>query len=100
MPTLGGVDGVVGVVCSSAVLAVVLVAVDVTVLVHGLYATNGNAGLVAVDVAVTGAVLMAVEARLSFVALMVVAMLARMHVTVFIVGVYVCHRYPLAKCYP
>ena len=100
MPLLGGVGYVVGVVCSSAVLAVVLVAVDVTVLVYGLYATNGNAGLVAVNVAVTGAVLMAVEALLPFVALMVVAMLARMQVAVFIVGVYVCHRYPLAKYYP
>ena len=100
MPTLGGVDGVVGIVCSSAVLAGVLVAVDVAVLVHGFHATYGNAGLVAVHVAVASAVLMAVEARLLFVALMVVAMLARMQVAVFIVGVYVCHRYPLAKCYP
>ena len=32
MPTLGGVDGVVGVVCSSAVLVGVLVAMDVAVL--------------------------------------------------------------------
>ena len=100
MPTLGGVGGVVGVVYGSAVLVGVLVAMDVAVLVHGLHPTYGSAGLVAVDVAVTGAVLMAVEALLPFVALMVVAMLARMQVAVFIVGVYVCHRYPLAKCYP
>ena len=100
MPTLGGVDDMVGVVCSSAVLAGVLVAVDVAVLVHGLHPTYGNAGLVAMHVAVAGTVLMAVEALLPFVALMVVAMLARMQVAVFIVGVYVCHRYPLAKYYP
>ena len=60
MPTLGGVDGVVGIVCSSAVLVDVLVAMDVAVLVHGLHPTYGSASLVAVDVAVTGAVLMAV----------------------------------------
>ena len=63
MPTLGSVEDVVWVVCSGAVLAGVLVAVDVAVLVHGLRATYGNAGLVAVHVAVAGAVLMAVEAR-------------------------------------
>ena len=79
MPLLGGVGYVVGVVCSSAVLAVVLVAVDVTVLVHGLHPTNSNAGLVAVDVAVTGAVLMAVNAIVS------VAVLAGMLVTVVVV---------------
>ena len=89
MPTLGGVGGVVGVVYGSAVLVGVLVAMDVAVLVHGLHPTNGSAGLVAVDVAVTGAVHMAVNAIVS------VAVLAGMLVTVFVVlmTVVVCIRH-------
>ena len=72
MPTLC-VDGVVGVVCSSAVLAGVLVAMDVAVLVHGLHPTYGSAGLVAVDVAVTGAVLMTVVVCFRHTSLLLVA---------------------------
>ena len=89
MPTLGGVGGVVGVVYGSAVLVGVLVAMDVAVLVHGLHPTYGSAGLVAVDVAVTGAVHMAVNAIVS------VAVLAGMLVTVFVVlmTVVVCLRH-------
>ena len=89
MPTLGGVGGVVGVVYGSAVLVGVLVAMDVAVLVHGLHPTYGSAGLVAVDVAVTGAVHMAVNAIVS------VAVLAGMLVTVFVVlmTMVVCLRH-------
>ena len=89
MPTLGGVGGVVGVVYGSTVLVGVLVAMDVAVLVHGLHPTYGSAGLVAVDVAVTGAVHMAVNAIVS------VAVLAGMLVTVFVVlmTVAVCLRH-------
>ena len=89
MPTLGGVGYVVGVVCSGTVLAVVLVAVDVTVLVHGLYAADCRTGLVAVDVAVAFAVLMTVNVSVS------VAMLAGMLVTVVVVlmTVVVCFRH-------
>ena len=85
--SLDCVGNVVRVVRRRAVLAAVLVAVDVAVLVHVLRAQDGLAGRVAVDVAVAGAVLVAVDA------VMGVAMLACMLVTVVVMFVTVVVRF-------
>lgn len=81
-----GVRDVVGVVLSGAVLAAMLVAVDVAVLVHVLRTHDGLARRIAVGVAVAGAVLVAVDA------IMAVAMLTGVLVTVVVMLVAVVMR--------